>query len=483
MSKDKLSRREFLRLTSALAASSALAACAPQATQAPEPTGGPPATTPPEQPAATSPPEQPAATAVPPAAEAKPVQYWTGWGGDWSGKTWTALTETDRFKSMFAPDQVQLKGAVEYEAFLTAVAAGTPPDGASNIPYVDYMARDVLLPVEEYVAASSIIKKDDFVEGNWNQGFYKGAQLGVPAIECFLQYGLDYNIHMVGEAGLDPEKPPVTWDDVAAWNEKLNKFDAAGNVQQIGLDPFDAMAGGVWDTSAFFVPLSFGFDWWNEDTGAFNLNDQGMVDGLQTMSDIVKAIGADQLAGLHAVEGQGQWGDSYNAEVQAMIIEGYWHPGETQAAKPEVAQYNRATWIPVPASRAGQHCQGTGGHLVIMFKDATNPDGMFQVTEFLNTPEAYDTIFKSIGWLPASKSFIAATDPSAYPGLDFYFKSVTEANDWRAPEKCPITEFINQSFAELYDKVNRDEVTAKDAADELQRRAEEEFKAQGFGTS
>jgi ABC-type glycerol-3-phosphate transport system substrate-binding protein len=181
------------------------------------------------------------------------------------------------------------------------------------------------------------------------------------------------------------------------------------------------------------------------------------------------------------VEGQGQWGDSFNAEVQAMIIEGYWHPGETQAAKPEVAQFNRASWIPVPASRKGAKCQGTGGHLIVVFKDAKNPAGMFKVAEFLNTIEACDVIFKNIGWLPALKSYIAQADPSAYPGLDFYFNSVEEANDWRGPEPCPITEFINTQFVELHEKVDRDELTPAEAAAELQQRAVDEYQ-RNFGS-
>ena len=462
MSKKILSRREFLRLATITAAGGVLAACTKAVTPTQE-----------------APPEvQP--TAPPPPEEAT-IRYWTGWGGDWSGKTWEALQATETYKKMFANETVELKGGVPYEAFLTAIAGGEPPDGASNIQYIDYMARDVLRPLEDYVAASSIIKKEEFVEGNWNQGFFKGAQLGVPAIECFLQYGLDYNTKMVEDAGLDPDKPPETWEEVSAWNEKLTKFDSAGNLLQIGLDPYDAMAGGLWDTSAFFVPLSFGWDWWDASTGEFDLDNEKMVEGLTVMSEMAKTMGVEKLAGLHAVEGQGQCGDSFNASVQAMIIEGYWHPGETMAAKPEVAQYNRATWIPVPESRRGSKCQGAGGHLVVVLKDAKNPDGMFKVAEFLNTQEACDVIFKSIGWLPALKSFIAQTDPSSYPGLDFYFRSVTEANDWRGPEPCPITEFINVSFVELHDKVDRDELTPVEAASELQKRAVEEYKAQGFG--
>ncbi len=71
MTKEKLSRREFLHAASTLAAGSLLAACAPKATSAP-----------PEQGKAAEP------TSPPAAPEGKLIRYWTGWGGDWSGWRW-----------------------------------------------------------------------------------------------------------------------------------------------------------------------------------------------------------------------------------------------------------------------------------------------------------------------------------------------------------------------------------------------------------
>jgi hypothetical protein len=56
------------------------------------------------------------------------------------------------------------------------------------------------------------------------------------------------------------------------------------------------------------------------------------------------------------------WGGSYNAEVQAMIIDGYWRPGGTMINKPEVGEVNRTVWAPVPDSRKGTKVQGFGGH-------------------------------------------------------------------------------------------------------------------------
>ena len=104
---------------------------------------------------------------------------------------------------------------------------------------------------------------------------------------------------------------------------------------------------------------------------------------------------------------------------------------------------------------------------------------MFRVSEFLNTQKAVQIIYDTVGWLPGIKDF--SPDVSQYPGLDFYFKSIEEATEWHNPAKCPITGFVNDNYYELREYVMRDEMTSADAAAELQRRAEEEYKSQGFG--
>jgi ABC-type glycerol-3-phosphate transport system substrate-binding protein len=163
-----------------------------------------------------------------------------------------------------------------------------------------------------------------------------------------------------------------------------------------------------------------------------------------------------------------------------MIIEGYWHPGETVIQKPEVGKLNRTTWGPVPASRKGVKVQGTGGHYVIFFKDSKNTKEMFKIAEFLNSDKACDIMFKDVGWLPGKKDFIAKADPSAFPGLKFYFDSATQATEWSSPARCPITSFASQQYQELREKVFRNQMKAADAAAEFQKRLEDEWKKQGF---
>lgn len=482
MDKNKIkgfSRREFLKAASLATVSGLLASCGPatQVTPAAAPTEAGAATAPTEAAATTGGEAQPEPTDSLAPLNPEAIQWWVGWGE--LVPMFDSIKQLPQFKELLGGADVEMKPSITNEALFTSLAAGTPPDIASNIPYQDLFSRDVCLSIEDWVAKSSIIKKENFIQGNWDGGFYKGKQYGVPTLECFVRFGMDYNSRMVETAGLDPDKPPVTWDEALEWHKKLTKFDSAGNLLQIGLDPYDAIGGGFGD--GFLAARSWGFKWFDPDSGKFDLNNEKMAEAFEVMGEFYKIAGPDKMRGMRQVAGNDTWGGSFNAEVQAMIIEGYWHPGETQAQKADVAKFNRATWIPVPESRRGAKIQGSGGHYVVFFKEAKKADLGFKFAEFLSTDELCNKIFKELGWLPAYQPFLDKTDPKAYPGLEFYFQSVKEATEFENAIFCPIQAFVETQYQQLREAVYRGEKTGAAAAEEFQKNCEQEYKNAGFG--
>jgi multiple sugar transport system substrate-binding protein len=305
--------------------------------------------------------------------------------------------------------------------------------------------------------------------------------MGIPAYECFVRRGLNYNERMITEAGLDASKPPVTWDELLVWHQALTKFDSAGNLLQIGIDPYDAEGGVGPGSDGFFLTDSWGFDYFNEDTKEFNFDNELMAQGLDVMGEFVKIIGPDNLTGFRNVEGQGSWGGSFNAEKQAMVIEGYWHPGETANEKPEVSAVNRATWVPVPEERRGTLVQFGGGHMAQIFKDSKYKDEAWPLAEWIVSKSFLDLIYENIGWLPAYKPYFEGLDTSRYPGLDFYTKSISEANYWGKYIRCPIEDFLSNKVAEIREAVFRGQMTGAEGAKKLQEQAEQEWQNQGLG--
>lgn len=461
MKESKLNRREFLRVSAVAAGAAALAACAPAAA-----TVAPTA----EQPGA---PAEPTATEAP-KVDPNAVTWWYAWGN--LDPAVAKIVETEEFKTALGNNTFNYRGSISSEIILTAVAAGTPPDGGSNFDYPNLHARGATIPVNDYVAASGKIKQEDVLPKLWESSFYGDKMIGVPGIEGYMWWGLNVNINAAKEAGLDVENLPLTWETVYDWHKALTKFDDAGNLKQFGLDPWDAMAG-----ETDFPMQSFGgINWWDEKNRKINLNNDAMIEGLDKMGEFIKLIGPDQFAGMRQTTGMGGWGASYNAGMQTMIMEGYWHPGETQIQQPDIAQYNRATWAPVPESRKGAKIMATGAHFVQIFKDAKHKDEIFKVAETLYTDAAQDIILKEVGWIFGKISYLKKVDPKTYPGLDFYISAPDQVTEWLIGRRCPIHWFIASQYQELREKVYRGDMTSTEAAAELQRRAEDEWSAQGL---
>jgi ABC-type glycerol-3-phosphate transport system substrate-binding protein len=454
----KMSRRDFVRTLSLAAAGGLMAACAPKQTAAPK---------------------EVAATPVAPAKEGGELAFWVCWGGNYTEAVWDKLRETDEFAEMLPGYTVDVKAGSTGEPLLTAVAAGTPPDGASCLEYIDYFARGVLLPVEDWIANSSIIKKENYFEGYWNDGSYKGTMYGVPANEAFLRFGLMYNTRLLEEAGLDPDNPPVTWDELFEWHKKLTKFDDAGNLIQLGIDPYAETGGGL-NHDGWFPPMSWGWTWFDADSGEFDLDNPKMAESMEVMGEFIKFAGPDKLEAFRSVEGQANAPAMLRAQVLAMTITGYWRAGHTANNAPEAAKYLRSSWVPVPENRRGVKLQGTGGHYVVMFKDGKDPEGIFKISEFLNTDIAFDIIWNTTGWLPGHMPYLETVDPAKYNGLPFYFRSMDEATEWHSALRCEISAFADSTYAELRESVYRDEMTGAEAAAEFQKRCDDEYKAQGF---
>jgi maltose-binding protein MalE len=466
-SKRSVSRREFMRLGGLSAGAAVLAACGSggdtteeevQATEAPS--------------ADTEAGSETEAESAPDAA-GNEIHWWYSWV-DFTPAV-VAMKELESVKEHIGNDTLVNRDNVDEATFLTAFAAGEPPDGGSNTDYPGFWARGVVVPVDDLIAGSSIIDLDNLTPALVEHAKYDGQMIGVVSIESFVQWGLNYNAQHVEEVGLDPDNPPLTVEDLLEWHKQMTLFDNAGNLTRLGLDPYDAMA-----TEPDFPAFSYGLRWWNDEERTFHLDDPRMAEAADAYGEFYRIAGPDNMAGMRSVDGQGGWGAAYNAGVQSMIIEGYWHPGETQIQQPEVAQYNRATWAPVPASRAGAKLQATNAHYVQLYRDGNNIDGMFKVAEMLYTPEVLDIIFNQVGWVTGISSYLQTVDADVYPGLRFYIDSVGEAEEWMAVRRSPLHSYVSQQWNELKEQVYRDLMSATDAVAELQARAVAEWEAQGL---
>lgn len=455
--KINITRRRFLKLASAASAGALLAACAPSV---PAPAQAP-------------------AAAEAQAAPAEPitVRLWVAWGNMnklFQDEVWYKMPE---YEEIVGNIKIEYKGNTGDAPVMTAIAAGDPPEAASNISYAQFAIKGVFLDTQPLVDASKYIKEEDFIPAIWN--FCKfwtfDGLLGVPAFESFLDYGLNYNAELVQKAGLDPDNPPQTFSEALEWHKALTIKDEAGNLKQFGLDPYDAMGG---DPDGMQVATNHKY--WDDETGKFDFTNELFVEYFDITRKFYDVMGPDQIAGLRQAEGMGGWGGAYNAEAQAMIIEGYWHPGETTVQAPEVAKKNRSSWTLVLDGLRGRKIQVAGGHTFAIFKNSKHPQEAFKLAEFFLTDAALEVLFKEVGWIVGKKSWVEKIDPNAYPGLEFYFRSANEATDWYQLRRCPLHGFLWGQLGEVREMIYRGKISPREGAEEMQKRALTEWKNQGL---
>jgi|DewCreStandDraft_4_1066084.scaffolds.fasta_scaffold00025_316 sn-glycerol 3-phosphate transport system substrate-binding protein len=119
---------------------------------------------------------------------------------------------------------------------LTALKGGNPPHLAVLLAVDTFTLydEDAIVPFDELVAGDA--------DRAWMRSFYPaflengaidGKTWGIPFQRSTPV--LYWNKQAFAEAGLDPERPPATWDEQVEFAKKLTKRDAAGNVTQYGI--------------------------------------------------------------------------------------------------------------------------------------------------------------------------------------------------------------------------------------------------------
>lgn len=128
-----------------------------------------------------------------------------------------------------------------------SVAAGEGPD-VVQLYYGwldDYLSAKILQPLSEENFPDQMIEDEFFPMVNTMK--VKGDYYALPTAVRSL--GLFWNKKLFREAGLDPNKPPKTLDELIDFAKKLTKRDRAGNIIQVGLT---------------MGPINQDHNWWRE---------------------------------------------------------------------------------------------------------------------------------------------------------------------------------------------------------------------------
>lgn len=232
------------------------------------------------------------------------IEFWYSIGGN-AQKATVALVE----KFNASQDEVFVDalygGSYEdtTQKLLAAVISGdTPAVAHMAMAYTaQFILEGYFESLDKYFAADSSIKESDFVEGLLELNRWQGELYGLP-FNCSNPI-LYYNKDLFRAAGLDPEKPPVTWDELRAMAAKIS---ALGD----DIFGFNIERGSGWITQGY--TWQFGGDWVAKDNSTVLWTDKGAVDALKFMQSMYND-GIASYAGGNTMLYSGKVGMSVNS--------------------------------------------------------------------------------------------------------------------------------------------------------------------------
>ncbi|MBB3445722.1 sugar ABC transporter substrate-binding protein (plasmid) [Sinorhizobium sp. B11] len=263
---------------------------------------------------------------------------------------------------------------------MRAYATGQAPDiiAVDNPEHALFSSRGAFLDLTDMIKNSKVIKPENYFPGPLKSVEWDGKYFGVPKATNTI--ALYYNKDMFKAKGLDPNKPPQTWDELVEDARKLT--DPAKNVYGLA---FSAKAN---EEGTFqFLP------WAQMGGGSYeHINSDGAVKALE----VWKTIMDEKLASPDTLT-RGQWDSTgtFNSGNAAMAISGPWELDRmTKEAKFDWG----VTLLPVPKEGA-ERSSAMGDFNWAVFSTSKHPAEAFKALEYFASQD--DKMFKNFGQLPA----------------------------------------------------------------------------------
>jgi len=461
MENKKLSRRDFLRLSAAVATGAIMAACAPAAPQIVEVEKEVPVervvkeTVIVEKEVVVEKPAKP--------AEKAELKFWWHHGGD-IGEAVEAANKAFQEKH----PQIKIEGLQAADLgtkVATALAGGTGPDvWDADMATMAHAARGALRALDEFLAVSTI-NVDDYPQKP--AMVWQGKVYAIPAIESGMENGLVWNKKLFQEAGLDPEQPPKTWDELVEVTKKLTKYDAAGNIEQLGFN--------TRDSSGMMFPnwlTMNGIVFYDQASQKMNFTQPEHIEMVEWLVSFEKMLDPAKVGAFHKTYptwGAVTPGGAFCTGKEAMMIDGSWAPGGLAKLAPE-GEFGYA-WCPTKSGTLKS--QQMGAHQLGMNAQTKAPEATWELIEFFGT-EGNDLIYDWSGSFAYSKPFAAKVDTSKWKGLQWFFDSVAEATFIMPRGYCPLGfDAWGKWWAAVDDLVFERETSAKDALAKVQQETQE----------
>ncbi len=467
MSNNKISRREFLRVSMVVGTGAALAACGVK----PTPTQEKPVSIP---------------TQVP---EKIKLSFWTPGGSDPFCQGFATIDANfmkENPNILLEKTQCNPTGENYTEVLLANIAAGKPPDATEvwSSP-ATYAVRHALIPLDAYMATS----KNSAIE-NWPAGVlsscqFQGETYGLPASAA--PYALYYNQEMFEAKGISSAREdfPKTWDELRRLSKEFTQWDG-DLLKSAGFHPwgnpadFAGMAvefviwahtngGGVLDTQNMKYTINseqniemmhYALDWWDE----------------EYKGDLKKVLTSANWYGYADAQGRPP---AFQDGIYAVYNSGYWFATDVYTSEMKFKRWNVA---PYPIGPSGtKTASGYWPNWLVIPKGSAHAQEAFNYLDYM-VVDGMKVWFSIVPDLPANKKFpvdfvpknlIDAIGDKDATDVNTFFRKQLEASVpmWNSP----VQDFYHDKLSLALEQIFSKTATPEDALGGVQKACQDEL--------
>ncbi|WP_309382134.1 ABC transporter substrate-binding protein [Cerasicoccus frondis] len=391
------------------------------------------------------------------------IEYWEVWSGFERDAMQLLVDEfnasQDRiYVNFLSVSQMERK-------LLLATASGNPPDVAgirsADVPV--FAENGALTPLNRYAELYGV-EEADYLPVVWDLHTLHGWIWGLPTTPG--NTALHWNKQLFREAGLDPEKPPVTIAELEAFNDQLTRYNERGEIEVLGHLPSDP---GWWQDAWCYW---FGGQYW--DGEQITADAAGNVRALEWIGSYPERFGYAQLLAFRDLSGN--FASPQNPFFQgriAMQIQGPWMYNFINNFAPDDFEWGVAPFPTESPEDYGVNVVET--NLLVIPRGARHPDEAFAFIAWMQRPENIERLCllqRKFSPLSEVSETFYAEHPN--PFIKIYRDL---AADPRATARPPLTTMheYQADMINANDSVSRGDATPEQALAEVEQRQQKLF--------
>ncbi|HEU5316403.1 MAG TPA: extracellular solute-binding protein [Chloroflexota bacterium] len=357
--------------------------------------------------------------------------------------------------------------ATPEEKFLAAVAGGEPPDLYST-GRAGTMAAwgldGVVRALDERMKGSKVIKADKFLPNALEEGSWKGKTYALyHSADTRVLY---WNKELYAASGLDPEKPPDTWEELATNITRTLRRDGS-TISVLGYHPT------IHTTGQFFWQAwhwALGGKFLSDDGAKAAFTDDTGIRALEWMQRLASIQG-----GMSAITPFPASVGAPNGQGSAFLVNKVAHLTETSAARVLLLNQYKDVRFGVghmPKAATGKRTSVRGGFSLVMTSGSKRQDAAWRFMEHHFMSETLARWNDAFDRLPTTKE--ASVSP-LYAKNDAFRKLQVEvvAYSQRVPAVHPAAFEIQPISAEIQASVLNGGASPREALEGGARKVQE----------